>query len=127
MAARKGHQNYFFDQFVWQQGSSEGTEYARFAMDSEDAAAPIMVMSRFQPGTRVAPHAHGSNYMEYIVEGEQSIGRNQFKAGDVRVVKAGTGYGPITVGQNGCTVLVFFQDGSRAQMETMPRKQATAD
>ena len=126
MSTSRGHQDYPLEDLEWNQGSQEGIKYARFIMDQDDPSSPVMLMTKFQPGTKVAPHTHDCNYMEYIVEGEQTVGKDLLKAGDTRVVKGGTDYGPITVGQNGCTVVAFFQDRTGMGWEAMPRKKATA-
>jgi hypothetical protein len=41
----------------------------------------------------------------------------------VRIVKGGTGCGPMTVEPDGCTVLIVPEDGSRADTEFLPRKK----
>jgi hypothetical protein len=51
------------------------------------------------------------------------VGKTTFHKGDVRLVKGGTGYGPIKVGTEGCTVLIVFEDGSRSMTEPLPRRQ----
>jgi anti-sigma factor ChrR (cupin superfamily) len=106
----------------WRPGSDAGIKYARFPLDAANPASPTVILSRFEAGTRVHPHTHDCNYFEYIIEGEQTVGKQSFAQGDVRVVRGGTGYGPIVVGPSGCTVLIVFEDGSRSMTETLPRK-----
>jgi anti-sigma factor ChrR (cupin superfamily) len=120
------HRDCFAKDFVWSKGSSDGIKYVLFNMEEEDPASPMMILTRFEPGATVTPHTHASNYFEYMVSGEQTVGKVTFRAGDVRLVKGGTGYGPITVGPEGCTVLIVFQHGSGAAMEFLPRKRKTA-
>ena len=117
----RGHEDVFAPDIEWRPGS-DGVTYARFPLDTANPVSPVVILSKFDPGATVAPHTHGSNYFEYILEGAQTVGKVTFNAGDVRVVKGGTGYGPITVGAQGCTVLIVFEDGSRAMTETLPRK-----
>ncbi|MET0240416.1 MAG: hypothetical protein ABW184_11025 [Sphingobium sp.] len=125
--AGRGHRDIFAKDIEWRDGSGDGIRYARFRMDEDNPAAPTVILSKFGPGATVPPHTHDSNYFEYILEGEQSVGKVVFRAGDVRIVKGGTGYGPIVVGPEGCTVLIMFEDGSRSMTETLPRKaKATA-
>jgi anti-sigma factor ChrR (cupin superfamily) len=118
----RGHRDIRASDVDWRTGSEEGIRYALFSMDESDPAAPSVVLSAFRPGVIVLPHTHESNYFEYVIEGEQTVGKVTFGPGDVRIVKGGTGYGPIKVGPSGCTVLIVFQDGSRAVPKSMPMK-----
>ena len=120
------HQNIFAANIKWLAGSEPGIHYARFRMDEANPNSPTMILSKFEAGVRVPAHTHDSNYFEYIIEGEQAVGKQNFAKGDIRLVKGGVGYGPIVVGPNGCTVLIVFEDGSRSMTETLPRKQAMA-
>jgi len=115
MTAR-GHQDIFASDIAWSEGTSPGISYARFPLDAKDPEAPMVILSRFAPGETVEPHTHGTNYFEYIVEGEQTVGKTVFGKGDVRLVSGGTGYGPIVVGKEGCTVLIVFQEAARSMM-----------
>lgn len=119
--AGRGHRDIPADQIDWRDGTEPGIRYARFRLDEDDTASPSIVLSRFGPGARVPAHTHDTNYFEYIIEGDQRVGKTTFRAGDVRLVKAGTGYGPIEVGAEGCTVLIAFQDGSQSMTVPMPR------
>ena len=121
----RNHRFIFAANVEWRQGSDGGIQYARFCMDETNPSSPTMILSKFEPGVRVQAHTHDSNYFEYIIEGEQDVGKQTFKKGDMRVVKGGTGYGPIVVGPDGCTVLIVFEDGSRSMTETLPRKKVT--
>lgn len=123
MGNSRGHRDYPVDEIEWRPGSREGIRYARYVMDPDDPASPVMIITKFQPGTEVAPHTHDCNYMELILEGEQTNGKDLLKKGDVRAVKGGTGYGPLVVGPDGCTVVALFQDGSRSMWEGLPRKK----
>ncbi len=116
MAVSK-HRDIFAADIVWREGTEDGISYARFPMDEANPHAPTLILSKFEPGTRVPPHSHGCNYCEYILEGEQRVGKVLFGKGDIRLVKGGSGYGPIMVGADGCTVLIVFQDGARSLME----------
>ncbi len=111
------HKDIFAQDIVWGQGSGPGIQYARFLLDEQNAAtSPMVIMSKFEPGAEVEPHAHGCNYFEYIIEGSQKVGKLNFKAGDVRWASGNTGYGPIKVGPEGCTVLIVFQEAAKGIM-----------
>jgi anti-sigma factor ChrR (cupin superfamily) len=122
----KGHRDIPAAQVEWRAGSGDGIRYARFPLDEANPHAPNVILTVFGPGVEVSPHTHACNYFEYIIEGEQTVGKVTFGKGDVRLVKGGTGYGPIKVGPEGCTVLIVFEDGSRSMMEMLPRKREVA-
>jgi len=117
--AGRGHRDIFADDISWLEGSSPGISYARFLMDEDDPASPLFILTRFEPGETVQPHTHAANYCEYVIEGEQTVGKVTFRKGDVRIVKGGTGYGPITIGPEGCTVMIVFQQASGAMMQPL--------
>ena len=123
---RKRHQDIFAGDIEWRGGSGNGIEYARFPLAESNSASPTVILTRFGPGAEVPPHTHDTNYLEYIIEGEQKVGKVTFGKGDVRIVNGGTGYGPIKIGPDGCTVLIVFEDGSRANMQQLPRPRAEA-
>jgi anti-sigma factor ChrR (cupin superfamily) len=106
----KSHRDIPAAEIEWRPGASSGVRYARFPLDEANPRAPVPA------------HTHGCNYFEYIIEGEQAVGKVRFRKGDVRLVTGGTGYGPIKVGPEGCTVLIVFEDGSRSVTETLPRR-----
>jgi anti-sigma factor ChrR (cupin superfamily) len=124
MGAR-GHRDIFADDIVWAKGTGDGIDYARFLMDEDDTTSPLVILTKFAPGEVVAPHTHGTNYFEYVVAGEQTVGKTLFGPGDVRFAKAGTGYGPIKIGAEGCTVVIVFQNATGAN--TIPLGKAKAD
>lgn len=121
------HRDIFAAGMDWRDGNRDGIKYARFELNPDKKDAPTIVITKFQPGTEVDPHTHDCNYMEYIIEGEQQVGKITFGPGDVRIVQGGTGYGPITIGKDGCTVLIVFEDGSRSSVEGLPRKRKPRD
>jgi anti-sigma factor ChrR (cupin superfamily) len=114
MPERK-HRNVFASEIVWGRGTQDGVQYARLLMDEQDSSSPLIVLAKFEPGVKVDAHTHDTNYFEYVIEGEQTVGKLTFRAGDLRFANAGTGYGPITIGSHGCTVLIVFQQASGAR------------
>jgi len=117
---KRGHLDIFASEVDWGQ-LPDGTRYAKFQTTPEDPSAPIMILSIFPPGLRIEPHSHPSNYMEYILSGGQTVGKKTYGAGDVRIVKGGTGYGPIVVSDAGCTAMIVFENASGTRMDTHPR------
>lgn len=124
--AGRGHRDIPAADIEWRDGSGEGIRYARFPLNEANPHGPNVILTTFGPGAEVPPHTHDCNYFEYIIEGEQTVGKVSFGKGDVRVVTGGTGYGPIKVGPAGCTVLIVFEDGSQSMMQTLPRRKVLA-
>ena len=122
--AGRGHRDIFAKDIEWGQGTGPGVQYARFLMDEDDTTSPLVILTNFAPGEVVEPHTHGTNYFEYVVSGEQTVGKTRFGPGDVRFAKAGTGYGPIVIGPEGCSVVIVFQDATGAN--TIPLGKAKA-
>lgn len=115
--AGRNHRDILAADMQWAPGTSDGIEYTRFLLDEDDASSPLVILTRFEPGETVEPHTHESNYFEYVIEGEQSVGKTTFREGDVRIVKGGTGYGPVVAGPEGCLVLIMFQNATGALMQ----------
>jgi hypothetical protein len=91
-----------------------GAKATRFviAADQDDKAAPVVFRVDFPPNCHVAPHTHDTDYCEIILSGSQQVTRKWHHAGDVRIVQAGTAYGPLVAGPEGCSVLAIFASGS---------------
>jgi anti-sigma factor ChrR (cupin superfamily) len=119
------HRDILASEIAWAPGLEPGIQYARFLLDETNPSSPMIVLSRFDPNSTVVSHTHDTNYFEYIIEGEQTVGKTKFGVGDVRLVTAGTGYGPIQVGPQGCTVLIVFEKASNAMTIPLPRKTPT--
>lgn len=109
---RKHYQrNTSWDELGFQDYPS-GTRGSRFTIgDEDDLTAPVVTLGIFPPGAVVAPHSHPCDYAEIIISGTQEVTRKWHKAGDVRIVKAGTVYGPLVAGPEGVTVMVIFRNG----------------
>jgi len=108
------HRDIFARDIDWISGG-EGVRFAQFLLNPQNAEeSPSVILARFEPGEEINPHTHACNYLEYIVQGSQKVGKIDFEAGDVRWAAAGTGYGPIKVGPEGCTVLIVFETASKS-------------
>lgn len=90
-----------------------GSKATRFVVsaDQDDKSAPVVFRVEFPPNCYVAAHKHETDYCEIILSGSQQITRQWHHAGDLRIVKAGTAYGPLVAGPEGCTVLAIFAEG----------------
>jgi len=87
-----------------------------------DSAAPQVYWAKDPPGITWDAQSHGSDFVMFYIEGGQTVGDQWFEAGDVRVVKAGTVYGPITAGPEGSTVVLVF-----ASADYKPTFETTSD
>lgn len=100
--------------------SPNGVRSAFFRIgDEADPTAPTVFKAVFPPHTEIAPHTHACDYAEVILEGTERVGRTWYKAGDIRVVKANTAYGPLLAGPEGVVKLVIFKD---ARWQPIPTK-----
>jgi hypothetical protein len=77
----------------------------------DEAGAPVIFHTTFPPNTRIDAHTHRCDYAEIVLAGSQCVTRKWFHPGDVRIVKAGTAYGPLVTGPEGATVLIIFRTG----------------
>lgn len=89
---------------------------AELSVGQEGQGAPRMMHSVFPPGYVVGPHTHATDYVEVILAGSQKVTRRWHHPGDIRIVRAGTVYGPLEAGPEGATVLIVFAD-SRTEIE----------
>ena len=125
--AGRNHRDIFAQDIDWKKGSSDGIDYTTYLMDEDDTTSPLIVLTKFQPGETVEPHTHAANYFEYIIEGEQTVGKTKFGPGDIRFAKGGAGYGPITIGPQGCTVVIVFQSATGSMTIPMGKAKAKAE
>ena len=102
-----------------------GIRNRRFLIDSgKDPSAPIVFWTYFPPHTVTPAHSHECDYAEIILSGSQQVTRRWHKAGTVRIVKAGTVYGPLVAGPEGATVIVIFRSSN---WEPVPAREADVD
>lgn len=91
-----------------------GIRVSRFHIGDPDSDSSVAVFKLvFEPHARVEAHKHACDYCEIILEGSQQVTRRWHHAGDIRIAKANTAYGPLIAGPEGCTVLVIFSEGDK--------------
>jgi hypothetical protein len=90
--------------------------------DESDAGAPQINYIKWPPHLQVDPHSHDRAYCEIILAGSQRVGKTWYHPGHARIVNAGTGYGPLQAGPDGCTFLVI-SDGKVA-IDWLPESRA---
>jgi mannose-6-phosphate isomerase-like protein (cupin superfamily) len=78
--------------------------------DPDNEHRPAVVMVEYAPGAQVPPHHHGCDYLSYVIAGELEVTRVTHGPGSIRVVRAGTAYGPLRAGPEGARVLEVFAD-----------------
>jgi hypothetical protein len=83
----------------------------RLSIDERGAGTTI-VIAKYEPGAVVGPHYHHADYCSVVVEGSIEITRRKHTVGSMRVVKAGTTYGPLIAGPEGCTMVDIFATGT---------------
>jgi mannose-6-phosphate isomerase-like protein (cupin superfamily) len=76
----------------------------------DDEHGPLVAIVEYAPGVRLGVHHHDSDYCSIVVAGEVEITRRMEQVGSIRLVRAGTAYGPLVVGPEGCTVVEIFED-----------------
>ena len=83
----------------------------RLSID-ENGAGTTIVIAKYEPGAVVGPHYHHADYCSLVVEGSIEITRQEHTVGSMRVVNAGTTYGPLVAGPKGCTMVDIFATGA---------------
>ena len=76
----------------------------------DDPNGPLMVVLVVPPDLEFAPHYHDTDYCTVVMKGSLKVGNQWYEAGDCRVQDAGSVYGPIWSGPEGCTTLNFYGD-----------------
>jgi quercetin dioxygenase-like cupin family protein len=76
-----------------------------------DEGTGVLVV-RYDPNCEIGVHYHKSDYCSIVVEGSIEISRVKHEVGSMRFVKAGTVYGPLIAGPEGCTVIDVFAVGN---------------
>jgi hypothetical protein len=77
---------------------------------------PTVIRAFFPAGTREEVHTHATDYCEIILEGSQQVTGRWYHAGDIRVAKGGTSYGPLIAGPEGVLKMVIFADDRVARI-----------
>jgi hypothetical protein len=106
---KRWHRDTSWDDLGVRHSKNSGVDYWSFQVgEPGKGGLPKVVRSVFAPGVTVAPHSHPTDYAEIILEGSEQVGRRWYRAGDIRIVKGGTVYGPLLSGPEGVTKLIIF-------------------
>ncbi len=96
----------------WTYDAEKKLHFARLPMvEDDEGSAMQVVVIRYEPNSEVGTHYHETDYCSIVVKGSIEITRRHHEVGSVRLVKAGTAYGPLRVGPEGCTVIDIFATG----------------
>jgi len=78
--------------------------------DPDDPAAPQAIWAQDPPGVVWDRQACPTDFVIVYLQGGQTIDGKWYGAGEARLQKGGTVYGPIEAGPEGSTVLLVFKD-----------------
>jgi hypothetical protein len=99
-----------WDELGWVQDTA-GRRFSSFTFEEDgDKQRPSVSHVYFPEGFVVDPHTHRVDYAEILLSGTLTVGRTELHPGDVRIVRAGTGYGPQIAGPGGCFLIFIFRD-----------------
>lgn len=82
----------------------------RIGQNPENGTGVLVV--RYDPNAVIGVHYHDCDYCSVVVEGSIEISRVKHQTGSMRFVKAGTVYGPLVAGPEGCTMIDIFAVGN---------------
>lgn len=103
-----------WDKLGWVQDTA-GRRFSFFTLPERDGEpCPYVATVHFPPGFVVDPHTHRTDYAEILLSGTLSVDRSELVPGDVRIVRAGTGYGPQIAGPEGCDLILVYRDADPA-------------
>jgi mannose-6-phosphate isomerase-like protein (cupin superfamily) len=105
----KGQWHFSLEDPPWTEGPGGQGRFTAYPLGDDDHG-PMVVLVEYAPGVTIGVHHHESDYFSLVVSGAVTITRRSEAPGSIRLVKAGTAYGPLVVGPEGCTVLEVFAD-----------------
>jgi quercetin dioxygenase-like cupin family protein len=108
------HQRFFSWQEPgeWTEVPEQRLKYHSFGLgQGKGGEATRVIVVRYEPGAEVAPHYHQADYCSIVVEGSIEVTRKTHEVGSMRTATAGTAYGPLVAGPDGCTVVDVFAVG----------------
>lgn len=95
---------------AWTRQDSLQYVMERIGQDPENGTGVLVV--RYDPNCVIGVHYHKCDYCSVVVEGSIEISHVRHAVGSMRFVKAGTVYGPLIAGPDGCTMIDIFAVGS---------------
>lgn len=110
---RKGQRSFTWDEpGEWTHDPVKKLAYCSVPLQTDErGTATTVLIVKYEPGSQVGPHYHHADYCSVVVEGSIEVTRRTHEVGSMRVVNAGTVYGPLVAGPDGCTVIEVFATG----------------
>jgi anti-sigma factor ChrR (cupin superfamily) len=68
-----------------------------------------VIHTRYDPGMVLPRHAHKSEEVIYVLEGDLMIGDTHCPTGTVVILEPGTSFGPLIAGDEGCLIFEVFR------------------
>lgn len=97
---------------TWSHHSTLALKSGRYWIgDEAEGNRVLLAIIDYEPGAEVDAHAHLVDYASVVLRGSIEVTRKVEGVGSMRLVDAGTGYGPLRAGPEGCTVLDIFAMG----------------
>ena len=93
--------------------SLRSTEYV--IGDPTTGNALLLLFAEYGPEATVNVHSHLVDYASIVLSGSIEVTRRIEEVGSIRLVSAGTAYGPLRAGPEGCTVLDVFALGEKSR------------
>jgi hypothetical protein len=111
---KKGQRTFTWDEpGEWKHDPVKKLSYCSVPLSADERGTPAtLLVVKYEPGSQVGPHYHHSDYCSIVVEGSIGVTRKNHEVGSMRIVNAGTVYGPLVAGPEGCTVIEFFVTGA---------------
>jgi len=73
----------------------------------------MVAYTRYDPGLILERHAHSSDALIFIIDGDVTIGDRPCPPGTLVVLEKGAAFGPLVAGPDGCTFLECYGDDVR--------------
>lgn len=83
--------------------------------DRDKGDSVLVAVVDYAPHAEVPAHSHLVDYISVVVRGSIEVTKRQEGVGSIRIVRAGTGYGPLKAGPEGCTAVDIFALGGRGR------------
>lgn len=107
--------------------TEDGVRFTRLSTRPGDADRPLVILSDLPPHHVEPPHTHAGDYIEIVLEGSLRVGKTDMGRGDARTTQAGTGYGPLVAGPDGCLRLTIFESAAGSATRLLGRDAVPAD
>lgn len=116
---------YLADTREWKEAPG-GVTYTQFSTEPGNPDRPLIILSRLPANHTEPPHTHECDYIEIIIDGSLTVGKTApMRVGDVRTTPAGTGYGPLVAGEEGCLRLTIFEKAGGSMMRLLGSAAST--